>query len=135
MGVMPFMSASLEAIRVARRLGSARTWALTAVVTCSVILITVPATAGTVAAVSFGRPVISPITEFSKGCPDQNAEVEQAADPARGFVYEEWMGCNNRIGVAVSADGGLHFSSPVVLADSLGAWDPSIAVAPNGTVY
>ena len=135
MDVMPLMSALLEAIRVARRLGSARTWVLAAVVTCSAFLVTAPAAARTVAAGSYRRPVISPITEFSKGCAGQNAEVEQAADPVRGLVYEEWMGCDNRIGVAVSTDGGLHFSSPVVLADSVGAWDPSIAVAPNGTVY
>jgi hypothetical protein len=128
-------AALLEAIGVIRRLGSARTWALVAVLTGSAIMMTDPATAGTVGTGNFGRPAISPITEFSKGCPGQNAEVEEAVDPARGFVYEEWMGCDNRIGVAVSADGGLHFSSPVVLADSLGAWDPSIAVAPNGTVY
>jgi hypothetical protein len=79
------------------------------------------------------RTVISPITEFSKACPGQNAEVEQAVD--RGYVYEEWMGCNNQIGFATSADGGLHFGRPIVLADSLGAWDPSVAVAPDGTVY
>jgi hypothetical protein len=135
MGARPFMPTLLEATRVARKLGSVRTWALAAAGTCSVILITVPATAGTVAAGSMGRPHISPITEFSKGCPGQNAEVEQAVDPARGLVYEEWMGCDNQIGVATSSDGGLHFSAPVVLADSFGAWDPSIAVAPSGTVY
>ncbi|HEY2080781.1 MAG TPA: hypothetical protein VGH53_31005, partial [Streptosporangiaceae bacterium] len=123
------MPTLLEATRVAGKLGSVRTWAVAAVVICPVILITAPATAGTVATGSLSRPVISPITEFSKGCPGQNAEVEQAADPARGLVYEEWMGCNNQIGVATSSDGGLHFSAPVVLADSSGAWDPSIAVA------
>ena len=120
---------------MARRFGSARTWVLAAVVTCAVILITAPATAGTAAAGSFGRPHISAITEFSKGCPGQNAELEQAVDPARGLVYEEWMGCDNHIGVATSTDGGLSFSPPVILPDSSGAWDPSIAVAPSGTVY
>ena len=45
------------------------------------------------------------------------------------------MGCNGSIGFATSADGGLHFSKPVVLADSGGAWDPALAVARNGTVY
>jgi hypothetical protein len=81
------------------------------------------------------RPLISPITEFSAACPGQNAEVEQAVDPLRGDVYEEWMGCNNRIGFATSTDGGLHFGKPLILADSVGAWDPSVAVAPDGTVY
>ena len=118
-----------------RRLGSARTWALVAVLTGSPILLAAPATAGSTGTGSFALPVISPITEFSKGCPGQNAEVEQAVDPVRGFVYEEWMGCDGRIGVATSADGGLHFGRPVVLAKSFGAWDPSIAVGPNGTVY
>lgn len=82
-----------------------------------------------------GPTVISPITEVSSGCPGQNAEIEQAVDPARGYVYEEWMGCEHQIAFAVSTDGGLHFGKPVVLAGSLGAWDPSVAVAPNGTVY
>lgn len=79
--------------------------------------------------------LIGPITEVSNGCPGQNAEIEQAVDPARGYVYEEWMGCRDQIGFATSADGGRHFGKPVILADSHGAWDPSVAVAPNGTVY
>ena len=118
-----------------RRLGSARTWVLVAVVTGSSVLLSAPATAGTVEAASVVRPSVSPITEFSRGCPGQNAEVEQAVEPGTDFVYEEWMGCDNRIAVATSADGGLSFSAPVVLKNSFGAWDPSIAVAPNGTVY
>jgi hypothetical protein len=93
-----------------------------------------PAVAGASSAAGI-RPVISAITEFSKACPGQNAEVEQAVGPARGYVYEEWMGCNGRIGFATSTDGGLQFGPPVVLADSLGAWDPSVAVASNGRVY
>jgi hypothetical protein len=101
-----------------------------------VIVLAVPAAVAAAA----GPPVrpavqISAITEFSVGCPGQNAEVEQAVDPARHYVYEEWMGCNNRIGFAVSQDGGLHFGKPIVLAHSAGAWDPSVAVAPDGTVY
>jgi hypothetical protein len=108
---------------------------MAAVATSCVLLITAPAAAGTGASGSSGGPSISAITKFSAGCPGQNAEVEQAVDPARFFVYEVWMGCDDRIAVGVSTDGGLHFSSPVVLADSVGAWDPSIAVAPSGTVY
>jgi hypothetical protein len=68
-------------------------------------------------------------------CSGQNAEVEQAVDPMRGYVYEEWMGCGNRIGFARSTDGGRHFGAPVVLAKSKGAWDPALAVAPDGSVY
>ena len=80
-------------------------------------------------------PAISPITQVSRGCAGQNAEVEQAIDPANGYVYEEWMGCHNSIGFARSTDGGLRFSKPVVLARSAGAWDPAVTVAPDGTVY
>jgi hypothetical protein len=97
------------------------------------VVLAVPAGMATAAARPSG-PFISPITQFS-ACPGQNAEIEQAVDPLRGFVYEEWMGCNNQIGFATSFDGGLHFGKPVVLAGSVGAWDPSVAVAPNGTVY
>ncbi len=82
-----------------------------------------------------GVPRVSPISDISKSCAGQNAEVEQATDPARGYVYEEWMGCGNRIAFARSTDGGLHFSRPIVLPDSAGGWDPSLAVAPNGDVY
>jgi len=84
-----------------------------------------------------GAPVVarSPVTEVSRGCAGQNAEVEQAADPVRGYVYEEWMGCNNAIAFARSADGGLHFAAPVVLARSAGAWDPAVTVGPDGIVY
>jgi len=81
------------------------------------------------------RAAISPITEVSSACPGQNSEIEQAVDPVRGYVYEEWIGCGNHIGFAVSPDGGRHFGKPVILADSASSWDPSVAVAPDGTVY
>ena len=80
-------------------------------------------------------PSVSPIARVSHGCGGQNAEVEQAVDPADGYVYEEWMGCHNSIGFARSTDGGLQFSKPIVLARSAGAWDPAVSVAPDGTVY
>jgi hypothetical protein len=108
---------------------------LAAFVIGTALLMAAPGGVATAAAPSVRGLRLSPITEFSTACPGQNAEVEQAVDPARGYVYEEWMGCNDRIGFATSKDGGLHFGLPVVLADSLGAWDPSVAVAPNGTVY
>jgi hypothetical protein len=79
-----------------------------------------------------------PITDISASCSTQNAEVEQTVDPKLGYVYEDWMGCNG-IGFARSTDGGRTFSSPLTLPGSPGstrnAWDPSIAVAPDGTVY
>ncbi len=77
---------------------------------------------------------VSPVTEVSKGCTGQNAEVETAAG-AGGFVYDLWIGCTG-IGFARSTDGGLHFGKPVTAPGSRGAsWDPSLAVAPDGTVY
>ena len=107
-----------------------RRWTVPAVVFALAVL--VPGVAGAAGQASPPGPVISPVTEFS-ACPGQNSEIEQAVGD--GFVYEEWMGCNNQIGFATSTDGGLHFGKPVVLTDSLGAWDPALAVAPNGTVY
>jgi hypothetical protein len=110
-------------------------WALAAV---AIGLATVAGATGC-SATAHGSPawrvVTSPITDVSAGCPGQNSEVEQAVDPGRGFVYEEWIGCDNHIGFAASLDGGRHFGKPVVLADSANSWDPSVAVAPNGTVY
>jgi hypothetical protein len=81
---------------------------------------------------------VSPIAEVSRGCAGQNAEVEQAVDPLRQYVYEEWMGCRG-IGFARSTDGGLHFETPIVIPDSAGSsglgWDPAITVGPHGSVY
>ncbi len=80
---------------------------------------------------------IGPVTNVSS-CGGQNAEVEQAADPKLGYVYEAWMGCKG-IAVARSADGGKTWGAPVSLPGTVGSnvntWDPAIAVAPNGTVY
>jgi hypothetical protein len=73
------------------------------------------------------------IREVSR-CPGQNAEVEQAVDETRDYVFEEWIGCNG-IGFARSTDGGEQFSRPIVLRGSGGAWDPALAVAGDGTVY
>lgn len=101
--------------------------------------------AGALAAPAAARPVpagaytVGPITDISSACVDQNAEVEEAIDPRLGYVYEEWMGCQGAIAVARSTDGGRTFGAPVVLPGSVGdpggTWDPSVAVAPNGTVY
>jgi hypothetical protein len=71
-------------------------------------------------------------------CTGDNAEVEQAVDPKLGYVYEDWMGCKG-IGFARSTDGGKTFDAPLSLPDATGsnynAWDPAVAVAPDGTVY
>lgn len=88
-----------------------------------------------------------PITEISKGCPGQNAEVEQAVDGR--YVYVVWIGCDG-IGFARSANDGRSFGRPITIPGSVGhgfhnsgigsglpkyGWDPSIAVAPDHTVY
>ena len=67
-----------------------------------------------------------------------DAEVEQAVDPAVHYIYEAWMGCGG-IAFARSTDRGIQFSDPIGVPGSVGStgnsWDPSVAVAPNGTVY
>jgi hypothetical protein len=115
---------------VAAWLKVARRWTVPAAVLALAVL--VPGVAIAADQATAPGPVISPITEFSH-CSGQNNEIEQAA--AHGYVYEEWIGCGNRIGFATSTDGGRHFGKPVVLPGSGGGWDPALAVAPNGTVY
>ena len=81
---------------------------------------------------------ISPVSDISASCSGSNAEVEQAVDPRLGYVYEDWMGCRG-IAFARSTDGGHTFGTPISVAGSVGsnynAWDPAVAVAPDGTVY
>ena len=75
------------------------------------------------------------ISQISNGCTGQNREAEQAVDTTHGnYVYEAWIGCSG-IGFARSTDGGNTFSAPFKLHGSVGAWDPTVAVAPDGTVY
>jgi hypothetical protein len=76
---------------------------------------------------------VGPITDVSHACKGQNAEVELAT--WHRYVYVEWMGCNNSIGFARSADGGRTWSAPVVMSGSSGAWDPALAVSPEGVLY
>ena len=71
------------------------------------------------------------------GCSGANAEVEQAVDGR--YVYEVWIGCGG-IGFARSVDGGRSFgrSRPVPGSRDTAtshAWDPALAVAPDGTLY
>ena len=70
-------------------------------------------------------------------CPPGNAEVVQAVDGR--YVYEAWIGCDRSIGFARSVDGGKTFGASKVVPGShrkgLHAWDPALAVAPEGTVY
>lgn len=79
-------------------------------------------------------PHVSRIQDISSALPQQNAEVEEAADPRTGFVYAAWI-ASNGIGFARSADGGYHFGRPQLLPRSRGGWDPAVTVAPDGTVY
>jgi hypothetical protein len=101
------------------------------VLSIGVLLVAAPASAAVT--VSVGT-----ITNLTTSCAGQNAEVEQAADPALGYVYEEWMGCSG-IGFARSTDGGQTFSKPFNVPGSVGSnfnsWDPALAVGPDGTVY
>jgi hypothetical protein len=83
---------------------------------------------------------VGPVTAISTPCASAkdkigNAEVELASDPARGFVYAEWIGCH-QIGFARSAD-GKTWSKEVALPLSarLSSWDPAIVVGPSGAVY
>ena len=82
--------------------------------------------------------VEGPVSRVSASCTGQNAEVEQAVDPARNSVYEEWIGCAG-IGFARSIDGGATFGPAKALPGSTGSrihvWDPALAVATDGTVY
>jgi len=91
----------------------------------------------TVAVAATPTYTVSPITNVST-CAGQNAEVEQASDPLLGNVYATWMGCKG-IAFARSTDGGLHFGPPIALPGASGsnvnAWDPTVTVAPDGTVY
>lgn len=82
---------------------------------------------------------VGPISNLSaRSCSGNSAEVEQAVDPKLGYVYEDWMGCS-KIGFARSTDGGKTFEPAFTVLGSIGsnynAWDPAVAVGPDGTVY
>ena len=91
---------------------------------------------GMAAAAAFTNGTVSNLSASS--CSGSNAEVEQAADTRLGYVYEDWMGCS-KIGFARSADGGATWSDAMTLPGSIGsnlnAWDPALAVGPDGAVY
>jgi hypothetical protein len=92
------------------------------------------ACAATAVGASKATYAVGTIRDISARCAGQNAEVEQAVDSVRDYVYEAWIGCNG-IGFARSTDGGIHFKRPIRLRQSGGGWDPSLAVAADGTVY
>ena len=72
--------------------------------------------------------------QLSGACPGYNAEIDQAVDPARNALYEEWIGCGG-IGFAGSTDGGKSFSRGIELPHSAHGWDPAVVVGPRGVVY
>lgn len=94
-------------------------------------LLLAPAGATAAAAETLDR---TGVVELSTGCSGPDAEVGQAV--SANFVYEAWKGCGG-IAFARSTDGGVSFGAPVVVPGSAngGVDDPSIAVAPDGTVY
>src|SRR6266851_599404 len=102
------------------------------------LAIPVPARAATVQDPPGATYTVGPITDLSGSCSGQNAEVEQAADPSLGYVYDIWMGCKG-IAFARSANGGRSFDTPISVPGSVGSnvnvWDPAVAVGPDGTVY
>ncbi|SEM29388.1 sialidase family protein, partial [Streptacidiphilus jiangxiensis] len=75
----------------------------------------------------------APIVNVSSSCSGQNQEVVAAADTT-GDVFQSWIGCGG-IGFARSTNSGASYNAPIMLSGSSGAWDPALAVAPNGTVY
>jgi hypothetical protein len=103
-----------------------------------VMALALPNTALGAAAAAGTTYNVGPVTNVSASCSGQNAEVEQAADPRLGYVYEIWMGCSG-IAFARSTDGGRSFGAPISVPGSVGSnvnsWDPAVAVAPDGTVY
>src|SRR6478752_940726 len=99
-------------------------------------LVAIVTTSGLVSAAATYN--VGPNINISAGCSGQNAEVLQAVDRTRGYVYEEWMGCRG-IAFARSSDGGRTFATPISIPGSVGSnvnvWDPAVTVAPDGTVY
>src|SRR5215813_1549685 len=126
-------------------------WGLTtagAALTVAVVTVIPAAGAAAVRPVPGGlRPHVGPVTEISRGCSGQNAEAEQAVDGR--YVYVAWIGCDG-IGFARSTNDGRSFGRPITVPGSVGhgyhrsgigfglpkyGWDPSVAVAPDHTVY
>src|SRR3989475_7679144 len=99
---------------------------------------TVLALGALVDALAAATYTVGPTSVVSAACAGQNAEVESAADSSLGYVYEDWMGCSG-IGFARSTDGGRSFGAQISLPGASGsnvnAWDPAVAVGPDGTVY
>ncbi len=79
---------------------------------------------------------VGPISDVSVGCPG-TGDISEAVDPTRGYVYQEFEGCDggDGLGFVRSTTGGDSYTPPTALPDSRGGWDPGLAVAPDGTLY
>jgi hypothetical protein len=103
-------------------------------VAAAVAVVSLLAVAAVAAAATVG-----PVATVSQACSSsQNAETQQAIDPALGYVYDIWMGCGG-IAFARSRDGGRTFDRPISMpgtpSSASGTWDPAIATGPDGDVY
>jgi hypothetical protein len=75
----------------------------------------------------------APDVPVSPACDNgSNYGVQQSYDRAGNYLYDVWSGCGG-VGFAWSADGGATFSNASALP--VCGSDPSVAAAPNGTVY
>ena len=100
---------------------------------------TVKATARSAAAAAATSPppvTVGPVTDLSRAfCGGASAEVDEAT--WHQDVYAAWI-CEvggPSIAFARSADAGKTWSTPVNMPGSRGAWDPAVAVAPDGALY
>ncbi len=82
------------------------------------------------------RYSVGPISDVSVGCPG-TGDISEAVDRTKGYVYQEFEGCDHDdgVGFARSTNGGDSYARPVALPGSNGGWDPWLAVAPDGTLY
>lgn len=91
-------------------------------------------------------PTVGPMVEANGSLGAFNAEVESAADPANGYLYNLWI-ANDGIGFARSTDGGASFDAARIVPGSevffdpanpnayAYSWDPAIVVSSTGIVY
>ena len=92
------------------------------------------------------RAVVGPMVEVNGSLDTLNAEVESAADPTTGYLYDLWI-ANAGIGFARSTNRGRSFEPAYLIPGSedfvdptnpnnvTSSWDPAIAVSSDGIVY
>ena len=77
-----------------------------------VVVLTAAVLAAIAAAVAYAAATYAPntaVVDLTTRCSGQNAEVEQATDPANGLIYDEWMGCS---GIAFASSVHTASASP-----------------------